>query len=107
MKLITKAIQNKLEKNRGVENARPALKLFTPWTNCTWLITEIEEDGDTMFGLCDLGMGQPELGYVSLSELQSVKGPFGLKIERDMYFEAEKPIMEYYEESSEVGRIAA
>lgn len=62
------------------------MKLFTPWTNWTWYITEGEErDGDyLMFGYV---IGQEkEWGYGSLSELESVKGPFGLKIERDIHF---------------------
>ena len=38
------------------------------------------------FGYCDLGLGSPEWGYVSLRELESVKLPFGMGIERDIYF---------------------
>ena len=48
---------------------KPVVKLFTPDAQCTWLLTEIDEDTDLAFGLCDLGMGEPELGYVSLIEL--------------------------------------
>jgi hypothetical protein len=39
-----------------------------------------------MFGLCDLGMGFPELGYVSLNEMKAVRLPFGLGIERDLHW---------------------
>jgi len=39
-----------------------------------------------MFGLCDLGC--PELGYASLNEMQAVRGPFGLGIERDLHWRA-------------------
>ena len=50
-------------------------------------LTEIDpEDPDIAFGLCDLGMGCPELGSVSLSELESVRGKLGLPIERDLHF---------------------
>ena len=68
MKLLTKEIKAKLEKNRnmGWQEAKPIVKFFNPVGSATWLIGEIEEDGDTMFGLCDLGMGEPELGHVSL-----------------------------------------
>ena len=64
------------------------LKLFTPDANATWYITELEKSGNDYigFGLCDLGMGFPELGYVSLNELADVRGKFGLHVERDMYF---------------------
>ena len=44
-----------------------------------------------MFGLCDLGF--PELGYVSLNELQGVRGPLGLGIERDLHWTT-KPLAE-------------
>ena len=67
----------------------PVVKFFTPDANCTWLLTEIDpDDPDIAFGLCDLGMGCPELGSVSLSELKSVRGCLGLPIERDLYFDA-------------------
>jgi hypothetical protein len=48
----------------------PVVKLFTPDGNATWLLTELNPDFDHLaFGLCDLGLGEPELGYVSLHEL--------------------------------------
>ena len=56
----------------------PLIKLFNPCGAATWLISEIQPyDEDVLFGLCDLGMGFPEIGPVSLSELQSVKGRLG------------------------------
>lgn len=73
----------------------PVVKWFTPWGAATWLITEMEQDSDTCFGLCDLGVGEPELGYVSLSEVMSVKGPHGLLVERDEHFRPTKPLSAY------------
>lgn len=65
----------------------PVVKFFDPTGAATWLITEMMPDEpDILFGLCDLGMGCPELGYVSLSELESVEGRLGLGIERDLSF---------------------
>lgn len=64
----------------------PVLKLFNPIGSGTWLATEIGEDGDTLFGLADLGFGCPELGYFSLSEIAEVRLPYGLRIERDEDF---------------------
>lgn len=74
----------------------PVVKIFTPDANCTWLLTELDPDEpDIAFGLCDLGMGCPELGSVSLSELKSVRGCLGLPVERDLYFEAGFPLSVY------------
>tara|TARA_B100001248_G_scaffold230395_1_gene190267 strand:+ start:616 stop:1035 length:420 start_codon:yes stop_codon:yes gene_type:complete len=103
MKLITEEIEKKLSKNKGDGSDKPYLKLFNPTGRGTWLITSIE--GDLMFGLCDLGMGFPELGYVSLMELQSLDLPFGLSIERDMQFEPEMSIEEYSDLARAEGRI--
>jgi hypothetical protein len=76
----------------------PVVKLFYPAGSHTWLITEMKpEQPDILFGLCDLGMGFPELGYVSLSELEEIKGFFGLGIERDLHFTAKYPLSVYTE----------
>jgi len=64
----------------------PVIKLFNPVGAATWLATEIGEDGDTLFGLADLGFGCPELGSFSLAEIAAVRLPFGLGIERDIGF---------------------
>ncbi|MFN0145959.1 MAG: DUF2958 domain-containing protein [Dehalococcoidia bacterium] len=58
------------------------VKFFNPTGAATWYATEFDGD-DLFFGLCDLGFGEPELGYFSLSELLSVRVRFGLTIERD------------------------
>lgn len=74
----------------------PVVKLFTPDANATWLLTELDpEEPDIAFGLCDLGLGCPELGYVRVSEIESIRGSLGLPVERDLHFEAKKNIMEY------------
>jgi len=75
----------------------PVLKLFNPTGPGTWLITEIDADGDTMFGLCDLDMDCVELGSVSLRELTAVTLPFGLTLERDVHFEGRLPISQWAE----------
>lgn len=64
----------------------PVVKLFSPVGAATWLATELDADGDTLFGLADLGFGCPELGSFSLSEVAAVRLPFGLSIERDLAF---------------------
>ena len=86
----------------------PVVKLFTPDAGATWLLTEIDpHDGDLAFGLCDLGLGFPELGKVSLTELAAVRGGLGLPVERDLHFSATKPISEFAREARLGGRIVA
>lgn len=115
MKLITKEIERKLLKNgadaaEGVETSdrEPVVKFFCPWGSATWLITEMDpEDHSMLFGLCDLGVGFPELGWVYLPELEEVRGPAGLKIERDLYFTPEGTLADYADRSRIEGRIVA
>lgn len=84
----------------------PVLKLFSPDANATWLITESDPDyPDRLYGLCDLGLGYPEMGYVSLAEIKEVRGPLGLPVERDASFVADKPISAYAAEARIKGRI--
>lgn len=95
MKLLTKEIRTRLERNAAAPEIdhKPVVKLFNPVGAATWLLTEIE--GDMAFGLCDLGMGCPEMGHVSISDLEGITLPLGLKIERDLYFTADKTLSEY------------
>lgn len=86
----------------------PVVKLFTPDAGATWLLVECDPDEpDRLFGLCDLGLGCPELGYVSLAEIIEVRGPLGLPVERDLHFTADKPISAYAAEARAKGRIVA
>ena len=112
MQLMTKEIKTKLLLNGDVTNRgndhKPVVKFFGGGA-CTWLITEMDSaDDDTLFGLCDLGMGYPELGYTSLQELESMKfPPFGLGVERDLHFKADKTLSQYHNEAIEAHRIIA
>jgi hypothetical protein len=117
MTLINKALTEQLLANGRAQRAamdkgeealdfEPVVKLFTPDAQCTWLLTELDPDGFA-FGLCDLGMGEPELGYVSLLELAAVRGKLGLPVERDLHFVADKSISAYAKEARELRRIDA
>ena len=83
----------------------PVIKLFNPVGAATWLATELAEDGDTLFGLADLGFGCPELGYFSLSEIGRIQLPYGLFIERDTAFESHHPLSIWAEWSRRAGSI--
>lgn len=87
---------------------KPVVKLFTPDGACTWLLTELDpDDPDIAFGLCDLGMGFPELGSVRVSELQRVRGALGLPIERDRFFEPTRSLSQYADAAVKAGAIRA
>lgn len=108
MRIFTKAQEAQLIKNGEAEEdttRRPVVKLFGG-AACTWLISE--KEGDNLFGLCDLGMGFPELGYVSQRELEAIRfAPFRLPIERDLHFTATKPLTAYAVDARKTGAINA
>jgi hypothetical protein len=98
MKLLTKTVEKSLPALYSQEDnpdPKVVLHFFNPMGAGDWHITEgqAEDEDFIFFGLCDLGMGYPELGYVSLNELESVKLPFGLGIERDLHWRV-KPLSE-------------
>ncbi len=108
MQLITSALREQLLANGARRDADhvPVLKLFNPVGAATWLITEMDpEDNDYLFGLADLGLGFPELGGISLSELEGYRGPLGLGIERDLYFRPKFPLSIYTEAARGARRI--
>lgn len=98
MKLITKEIERQLAKypiysqeQKGNE-AIAICKFFSPVGSHTWYVTEGErqEDGDwCFFGLVENDYGK-EFGYFTQKELESIRLPFGLRIERDIYFKPTK-----------------
>ena len=108
-KLLTKSnVRRLLANHEASEDTRPALKLLTLDAQASWLIADMDPgDPDRLFGLCDLGVGYPELGYVSFGELSRLRGPMGLPVERDLYFEPDKTLGEYAEEARSVGRVVA
>tara|TARA_R110000737_G_scaffold270793_4_gene277970 strand:+ start:961 stop:1323 length:363 start_codon:yes stop_codon:yes gene_type:complete len=85
----------------------PVVKFFNPCSSGTWLFSMMAP-GDVLYGLCDLGWGCPELGDMSLDEMAAVKiKPFGLGIERDRHFTANKTLGAYAAEAREAGHIVA
>lgn len=87
---------------------QPVVKLFTPWGACTWLLTDLDpDDNDIASGLCDLGFGEPEIGSVRISEIESIRGPGGLRAERDVNFVANETIGTYAARARIDGQILA
>jgi hypothetical protein len=94
-----------IDRQDQVLDFEPVVKLFTADGNATWLLTELIPETDLAFGLCDLGLGEPELGYVSLQELESARGPLGLPLEGDLHFAPTRTIATYAELAREHRRI--
>mgnify|MGYP001440537658 FL=1 len=97
MKLLTKEILKRFEEVGSQENKPDPLvicKFFNPTGAGTWYATEYNPKTKEFFGWVSIfNDWNDELGYFSLEELESIKGPFGLGIERDLHF-SERPLSE-------------
>ena len=85
--LLTQAIRRALpplyNTDEQGDEAVAGVKFFTPDSGWTWYATEFDGE-NTFFGLV---VGHEiELGYFSLSELETARGPRRLPVERDLYF---------------------
>ncbi|RJO63168.1 MAG: DUF2958 domain-containing protein [Dehalococcoidia bacterium] len=88
MKLLTKKLEKMLPPLGATKNQSDPLaiaKFFAPWTSWTWYATEYDPEERLFFGLVD-GF-KKEFGSFSLDELQGLRGPSGLRVKRDMYWE--------------------
>ena len=84
----------------------PVVRLFTPDAHAIWLLASLDPaDGDTAFGVMDVGIGMPELGHIKLSDLTSIVGPNKQPVMRDLYFQAVHPPSEYLRLPQENGSI--
>ena len=86
---------NAMQRHQKGYDPMPVVRLYVPFTCCQWLLTEIDEDLDTAFGLCDLGMGFPEVGPVSLYEIAEVTP----HVRCDPHFVAVAPLSVYSREA--------
>lgn len=95
MELLPKEIADRLpplysQEEQG-DNAIAQVKFFTPWTSWTWYVSEYDPVERLCFGVV-VGH-ERELGYFSVDELEEIRGPGGLRIERDLYW-TPKPLKE-------------
>lgn len=90
MKLLTKANLKSLPPLYSTEklgdDAKATVKFFCPWNSWTWYATEFDPVEGRFFGLVH-GL-EVEAGYFMLQDLETVRGPWGMKIERDRHFRA-------------------
>ncbi|MGY4403512.1 DUF2958 domain-containing protein [Bradyrhizobium sp. USDA 3315] len=107
MILLTPEIRERLLDNGRVPDTDhvPVVKFFNPLGAEVWLATKLDSDGDTLFGLADLG--ESELGSFSLAEMTAVRLPLGMGIERDLLFKGMVPISVWAEAARRTGSIRA
>jgi hypothetical protein len=112
MSLLTDEQRHQLLANgkASLQGARgdpyPVVKLYTPDAHATWLLTELDPaDGDTAYGLCDVGLGAPGLAHIKLSDLEAMRGPNKLPVQRDLHFKPKRRLSEYATQAREDGSI--
>lgn len=90
-KHLKQMIKNHNEQD-GSKSFKAVVKLFNPVDRGTWYLSELDPETNVAFGLCCVH--EKELGYVSIDELQSLKLPLGLSIERDLLFKMNEHTLE-------------
>ena len=95
MQLVTKTLEKVFEKfplysqdGKPINEKKVLCKFFTPWGANTWIVTEASRNEETpgdwdFFGVVTLGY-EWEWGYFSLSELQGIRGQFGMGVELEI-----------------------
>lgn len=107
-------VQNQLAKDHA-----PVVKLHSRYGKAIWLLSELDPVNNIAYGLCDLGQGNPELSYVSLPDLASIKHArlkvpmveadlaFDGKFAMSVYLKAAKEARRVVEDEAVLSRIAA
>ena len=98
MKLITKELEKKIPglyetENVAIEEKELVAKFFAPWNQWTWYAVEYDAEKGLCFGYVSHYFNEgleDEWGYFNINELKEIKGPWGLGIERDLYFTTTK-----------------
>jgi len=100
MKLLTKEILKNLPAtygNEGLKNSqiKVVVKFFAPSGSASWYATEYCPETKVFFGFANLGDDQmAELGYFSLEELENIRLPLGLSVERDLQWDSRTTLKE-------------
>ena len=93
MQLIPDDIRRRLLENgrQPTIDHAPVVKLFNPCGVAIWLMNQMApDDPDILFGLVDYGFGA-RYDTIRLSDLEAHVGPFGIAIQRDLYFDLQPP----------------
>lgn len=111
MALLTEAQRTQMRANRERRQGDPTfdplpvVKLHTPDAGAVWLLTDLLADGDGAFGLCDAGIGCPELRMVSLAEVEAMQGPRGMRVVPDPGFVPDRSLSAYLADAIRDGSV--
>ena len=78
----------KLYSTEKIKDPTAHVKLFSPYADAVWYITEYDPREKLAFGWADLGFGEGELGYISIEELSDLNRNGLPLVERDLYWDA-------------------
>ena len=103
--LRANGLMARLHEERGeLFDPHPVVKLYVPGMQATWLLSSIDPRTPAIaFGLADLGF--PEMGYISLDELEALRVGGELSVRQDRGFHPAKPLSEYARDARRTGRI--
>jgi hypothetical protein len=105
--LRANGLMARLREERGeLFDPHPVVKLYVPGMRATWLLSAIDpRTPGIAFGLADLGF--PEMGYISLDELEELRVGGELSVRQDRGFHPVKPLSEYARDARGAGHIVA
>ena len=90
--------ENHKHRHENSHDPYPVAHLYLPGGRHQWLLTELDDD-NVAFGLCDLGMGFPEPGYVDLNEVMAAAASVNVKLCCTADFRAIAPLSVYADQA--------
>jgi hypothetical protein len=89
-------IANGLASLPNPQDHHPVVCLMASSGSATWLLSELlPEDHEIAFGLIDQGDGRILSGFLDLKQLEGLRDPYGLGVERNKMFKATAPLSKY------------
>jgi len=92
MRLMTETLLKRLAEvgEQDIPDPIVVAHFFNPCGSGDWYVTAYCPEDRVIFGWAEVIPGMGEWGYTSIDELQSLKGPFGIGIERDLYWKEKR-----------------
>lgn len=92
--------------DNSLDDIKPVVRLVLYDSKGCWLLAMVNpDDPDIVYGLFDPGGTHPKLGFTTFSQIRQLRGPWGLVVERDLYFKPDKTLVEYARIAERTGSI--